>query len=212
MTFIGSKATQTGTSATPSYLAVNPTGANFLIFGITIRSTRTITVPPVFNAGPAIQIGATSGTTGVTNSMWGVLNPFQGSSTIDFTQSASDNYAIGAMWFNLISPNGIPDATSTTGATTTTSFSTSVTSLIDNCIAVSWGDANGGAALTGGANTTVVNQPEVAFTGAYLIYSTAPKSPAGTFTLNVTSSSQTFSACMASFAPLYSQLSTLNAG
>lgn len=198
--FVNKAATQTGTSATPSY-TIDPTGANILWVGITIRDTRSITVAPAFNGVTMTLSGSTSSTTGVTNRLYYLVSPNQGSANVTFTQSASDSYAIAGIWFSGASLTGVPDATSASGPTTTTSFSTSVTSVADNCFAVSWGDASGGSALTGGSNTTVANQPEVAFTGAYLIYSTALKTPAGSFTLNVTSSSQSFAACMASFKP-----------
>jgi len=201
-----STSTATGTSATVTANGHTCTGSDLILFcGISIRSTRTITVAPTYNGATMTLAGTTSGTSGITNRLYYLLNPTTGSSiAVVATQSASDNFAVATISYSGVNQTGQPDATSSGGPTTTTAYSQSVTSVADNCFAVLWGDGNGGAALTAGANTTIINQPEVAFTGAFLIASTAALGSAGIFTLAVTSASQTFAGCMASFAPVAS--------
>lgn len=202
----------TGTSATPTSASHTASTGDILWFSISIRSTRTITAAPVWNGQTMTQSGSTSGTTGITNLLYYLTVVTGGTSTVVCSQSASDTFAVATISFTGASTTGIPDATSVGGPTTTTSYSQSVTSVADNCFAVMSGNANGGLALTAGANTTIANQPEIAFCGSFLTYSTAAKTPAGTFTLNVTSSSQGFSCCMASFAPVGSSsaIKTIN--
>lgn len=108
----------------------------------------------------------------------------------------------GATSFTGASQTGVPDATSTNTSGATTSYSQSVTSVADNCFAILGGGAFGGLTLTGGSNTSIASQPEVTFHGTFMAYSTAPKTPAGTFTLNVTCTSQAFGGVMASFKPV----------
>lgn len=198
--FVGKTSTQSSSGSSVS-ISADPSGSNIMWLGISIRDTRSISVAPAFNGVSMTQSGSTSGTTGITNYLYYLVNPFQGTANITFTQSASDNYTAKAAWFSGADTSSVPDATSVGGPTTTTSYSQSVTSVADNCFAVLWADATSGSTLAGGANTTVADQPELAFTGGFMAYSTAAKTPAGTFTLNVTSSSQTFAGCMASFAP-----------
>ena len=198
--FVGKTATQSSAGSAISF-AADPSGADIMWLGISIRDTRSISVAPAFNGVTMTQSGSTSGTTGITNYLYYLANPFQGSANVTFTQSSSDNYTAKAAWFSGASSASVPDATSVGGPTTTSSYSQSVTSVADNCFAVLWADATSGSTLTGGSNTTVADQPELVFTGGFMAYSTAAKTPAGTFTLNVTSSSQAFAGCMASFAP-----------
>lgn len=194
----------TGVSATVTSASHTCSGSDPILWsGVTIRNTRTITVTPVYNLGSMTQSGSTSGTSGITNYLYYLGNPTTGvGGTVVSTQSASDNFATATISFSGASSTGIPDANGVGGPTAIgAGYSQSVTSVADNCFAVMYGDNNSGAALTGGANTTIGNQPEVAFTGAFLAYSTAAKTPAGTFTLAFTSASGTAATCMASFKP-----------
>lgn len=201
ISFVNKAATQTGAGASPTY-TIDPTGGNILWVGITIRSTSSITVAPTFNSVTMTLSGSTVGTSGIKNHLYYLANPSQASANVTFTHSGGDDYAIGGIWFSGASGTGIPDATGVAGPTAIgAGYSQSVTSVADSCFAVMWGDNSSGAALTGGANTTIANQPEVVFTGAFLAYSTAAKTPAGTFTLAFTAASGTAATCMSSFAP-----------
>lgn len=192
--------TGSGTTISTTHTA---TGSNRIVFvGITIRSTRTITVAPTYAGVAMTQSGSTSGTTGVTNYLYYLIAPSTtAGATVTATQNASDNWAMTVISYANVRQTGQPDATSVGGPTTTTSYSQSVTTVRDNCWAVLYGNATSGSTLTAGSNTIIRNQPEVAFTGAFIIDTNSAKTPAGTDTLNVTSSSQTFAGCMASFSP-----------
>jgi hypothetical protein len=197
--FVSKTAFTFGTGTTISY-SQDCTGANILFVGVTTTTGKTIS-SITYNGVSMTQSGSTSGTAGVINSLYYLVSPATGSNTVSITQSAGGNITSSSICYSGASTTGQPDATSVGGPTSTTSYSQSVTSVADNCFAVLYGDANGGLTLTAGSNTTVRNQPEVAFTGAFLVDSTALKTPAGTFTLAVTSGSQSFAGCMASFKP-----------
>lgn len=191
----------TGSSANPTSASHTLAAGELLWFGVTIRSTSSITATPTWNGNTMTLSGSSIGTSGVVNYLYYVVAPSGGSSTVTCTQNPSSNWAVATISFTGASATGIPDATSVGGPSTATSYSQSVTSVADNCFAVLYGDNNSGAGLTGGANTTIANQPEVAFTGAFLAYSTAAKTPAGTFTLAFTSAAGTAACCMSSFSP-----------
>ena len=176
-------------------------GSDRMLFvGVSVRNTRTVT-SVTYNGVTMTQAGSTSATAGILNYLFYLINPAAGTNTVSVTQSAVDTITSCSISYTGVKQTSQPDATSSNSSTTTTSYSQSVTSVADNCFSVLYGDANSGATLTAGANTTIRNQPEINFTGGFLIDSTAAKTPAGTFTLNVTSASQTFAGCMASFSP-----------
>lgn len=192
----------TGTGTTISTTHTSSGTDRIVYVGITIRDTRTITVAPTYNGVTMTQSGSTTGTTGVTHRLYYLIAPSTtAGATVTATQNASDTWAMTVISYNGARQTLQPDATSVGGPTTTTSYSQSVTTVRDNSWAVLYGNASGGLTLTAGANTIIRNQPEVAFCGAFLIDTNSAKTPAGTDTLNVTSSSQTFSGCMSSFSP-----------
>lgn len=175
-------------------------GSDRILFvGVSVRSTRTVT-SVTYNGVAMSQSGSTSGTTGILNYLFYLVNPTTGTNTVSITQSAADTITSSSISYTGARQILQPDATSVGGPTTTTSYSQSVTTIKDNCWAVLYGDASSGAAITAGSNTIVRNQPEIAFTGAFLIDTNSAKTPNGVDTLNVTSSSQSFSGCMASFS------------
>jgi len=135
--------------------------------------------------------------------LWYLVAPDTGSSfnlTVTCTVGTGC-LCIGGLSFTGASQTGIPDASVSGAVGTTTSFTQTVTSVADNCFAVWSFKAGGGFALTGGTNTTVGSQPEAVSHGLASGYSTASKTPAGSFALNMTSSSQVFTGILASFAP-----------
>lgn len=192
--------TYSGSTVTQTYSHTCSGSDRILFVGVSIRNTRTIT-SVTYNGVAMTQSGSSIGVGTVVDYLFYLVNPATGTNTVSITQSAADTITSCSISYTGASQTGQPDATSTGGPTTTTSYSQSVTSVADNCFAVLYGNAASGAALIAGSNTTIRNQPEVLFTGAFLIDSTAAKTPAGTFTLAVTSSSQNFGGCMASFKP-----------
>jgi hypothetical protein len=203
ITFDAKTVTKTGSSATITSNTHTCSGSDtILLCGITIRSTRTITVAPTYNGVTMSLAGAASTTSGILNYLYYLVNPTLGSAlAISATQSASDSFACATISYNGAAQTLQPNSYSTGGPTTTISYSQAVTTTSSGCQAVLWGNASGGSALTAGTNTTIINQPEVAFTGAFLIASTAVQDGAGSFTLAVTSSSQTFAGSMMAITP-----------
>lgn len=171
-----------------------------LFVGVSVRDTRTVT-GVTYNGVSMTQSGSLSTTTGIKNYLFYLVNPSTGSNTVSITQSASDTITSCSISYTGAAQSGQPDATSVGGPSSGVSYSQSVTSVADNCFAILYGDNNSGATLTAGSNTTIRNNCEVAFTGAFLLDSTTAKTPAGTFTLAFTSASGSAAACMASFKP-----------
>jgi hypothetical protein len=184
------------------------TGSDEILWvGVSIRSTRTVT-SVTYNGVAMTQSGSTSGTANILNYLFYLTNPATGTNTVSVTQSAADTITSCSASFTGVNATGQPDATSVGGPTTTTSYSQSVTTVADNCFEIMYGDVNSGGAITAGANTTIANQPEVSFTGAFMAYSTTAQTPAGTATLAFTLSSASVAACMASFKPVSTSITS----
>ncbi len=179
------------------------TGSNTILWvGVSILATATIGAV-TYNGVAMTQFGGGSvGTVAIKDYLFYLINPATGANTVSVSQNTSTQVTSCSASYTGAAQTGQPDATSLGGPTTTTSYSQSVTSVADNCFAILYGNANGGLAFTAGTNTTIRNQPEVAFCGAYMVDSTAAQTPAGTFTLAMTSTSQDFAGCMASFKPV----------
>jgi len=197
-------ATKTASNTSISSNSHTCTGSNSVLFAcFSIRSTNTLTVAPTYNGTTMTQLATTTGNTNMRHYIYYLINPTTGAShTVNATQSGSfPNYAIATISFSDANQSAQPDASALQGNTTTTSFSTSVTTIADGAWPIFWGNATSGAALTAGADTTVINQPEVAFAGCFFLRRTTAQATAGTSTLAVTSSSQNFSGIIASVAP-----------
>lgn len=137
-----------------------------------------------------------------TTKLWYIASPDAGSINIIATASASIGIAMGASLFSGVDQTTPIDATDTANeVTTTTSFTETMTTTNDNAF-VFWGLlAQNALALTGGANTTIGSQPEASAYGTAFAYSTSAITPAGSTSLNVTSSTQPFTSLMLSIKP-----------
>jgi hypothetical protein len=183
------------------------TGPNPVLFAcFSIRSTNTLTATPTYNGATMTQLATTTGNTNMRHYIYYLINPTTGAShTVQATQSGSLlAFAIATISFSDANQTTQPDASALQGNVTTTSFSTSVTTVANGAWPIFWGNATSGAALTAGADTTVINQPEVAFAGCFLLRRTTAQATAGVSTLAVTSSSQNFSGIIASVNPVAS--------
>lgn len=135
--------------------------------------------------------------------IWYLVAPSTGTNNIVATASSGTaKFTLAALSIFGASQTGIPDSQHVDGSQTgsVTSYSQSTTVVAANSFLIMGGRANGGAALTGGTNTTPTT-PEVGAFGNFMAYSTATVGT-GSQTLAVTSSSQQFYAAMASFAPV----------
>jgi hypothetical protein len=197
--------TATTTSATASLsFSHTCTGTDRILFVITTANGAAFTTTGVTYNSVSMTIASSFRiTTGPIQYIWYLINPASGSNTIQITNSGSVT-AGSAISFNGVKQTGFPDASITnSGATGSTSYNSTVTTIADNSFILSSSRTNAGLAFTAGANTTVGNQPEATyFGGGGCWYSTAPQTPAGAKTLNVTCSAQDFDGAMTiSFAP-----------
>jgi hypothetical protein len=91
-----------------------------------------------------------------------------------------------------------PDASATSGPTTTTHYTQSVTSVTDNCWAVMAGIFDSGLTLTPDSGTII---RKVTGSALYFCDSAVAKTPAGAITLGLNSASQQFTGVIAAFKP-----------
>lgn len=187
------------------------TGSDTILWvGVSILATATIGAV-TYNGTSMTQFGGGSvGTAAIKDYLFYLIAPTTGTNTVSVSQNTSTQITSCSASYTGVAQTGQPDATSLGGPTTTASYSQSVTSVADNCFAILYGNASSGSAITAGTNTTVRNQPEVSFCGAYMVDSAAAQTPAGTFTLAFTSASQSVAGCMASFKPIASAVANTN--
>lgn len=185
------------------------TGVNGILFvGATVHIAQTVT-GITYNGVAMTSVGSKATASAITYLFY-LLAPATGANNVVVTSSLSDTITASSMSFTGAKQSGQPDASSTGGVTTTTAYSQAVTTIADNCWTVFVGIANGGSALTKGAATIILNQPEVLAYGMFTLQSSDLTTPAGTSTLAVTSASQGFSGVMASISPVLSQIFTKN--
>lgn len=198
MTFDASSA---GTAASVLTLSHTSTGSNLLMFVMASydNSHGSIVAAKYNNVDLAHIDTAVDGAS--TLKLYSLASPTTGANNLVITGSANNTNIGGCVsTYTGAKQTGI-DNHATAGPTTTASYSQSLTTVADNCWVIMAGIAEGGSALTAGSNTVVRQQPEVAFRGTFLTDSNSAKTPPGSDTLAVTSASQTFVTCMASFAP-----------
>lgn len=180
-------------------------GSNRILFVATAThgAVSGVSVTGVTYGGAAMTlIGTKDNGANALLTLWYIVAPSTGINNVVITKNVTDYSTQGyAISYTGASQTGQPDASSTGGPTTTGSYSQSVTTVVDNCWALMIGAGTSGLTLTAGSNTTIRFNAEVVFTGSFLVDTNSAKTPAGTDTLAVTSSSQSFFGVMASFAP-----------
>lgn len=217
--------TSTGTTFSPSpYLfavavenaatssTVNPTP---LSFSYTVAGSDTLMWGVATANGPSQNIGGFAYNSltltaaqvfrdsgGPEHNLWYRVSPTTGANNVSIV--ATGSAVAGAVISYSGCSSSQPDASATTNTNaTTTSFSASLTSVTDNCWHICTSRCGSAAAISAGAGTTIRNQPEATFFGGNAIWdSNGAKTPAGSVTLNVTSSSQLYGGgLIASFGP-----------
>ncbi|MHA1483605.1 MAG: hypothetical protein ACTSQA_09280 [Candidatus Heimdallarchaeaceae archaeon] len=198
----GSTHTQTN-SSNPLTFAHTCTGDNLILFvSVGWNPTQGNISSVTYNSvGLTLIDSITTTSNGV--SLWYLIAPATGGHNVVITPSTTVNMIGIATSYTGAKQTGQPDASSSNGPTSATSFSPSLTTVADNCWAIFSGSLNSGAAITAGSNTAILNQPEVAVQGTFNMHTNSPKTPAGTDTMNATcASSAQWQGIMASFAPV----------
>ena len=166
---------------------------------VMVNTTGTVSV--TYNGVPMDPSDVNSGSFNHYQSMWYLVAPDTGANDVTVSVTSSSTMRAYAASYTGASQTGQPDAHVVPSEETTTSYAKAITTVADNSWVV-WGlGAMSGATLTAGSNTVVRHQPEVTAFGAAFCDSGTAFTPAGSQTLTVTSSSQTFCSIMASFAP-----------
>lgn len=98
---------------------------------------------------------------------------------------------------------GQPDNTSSVvnPSASLASYSQAVTTIADNCFEFMIGVGNSGNNITAGTNTSIATDGTSDTSRMFTVYSTAAQTPAGSATLAVSSTAQTWSTMTTSFAP-----------
>lgn len=177
---------------------------NNIVYAILMHTSVT-TVSTVTCGGNAMTyVGAITQTAGNnTVELWQYVGASSGSQNIVCTMTSSTNISLGSISFVGAKQTGQPDASTTGGNVSTgvTSYAQNVTTVADQTMQVIALCCASGASITGGANTRIGSQPEVAAFGCAFAYSIITKTPAGTATLTVTSTSQVMVGVIASIKP-----------
>lgn len=172
----------------------NNTGAN--ISGVTYNGVAMTQIWTINNAAPSKMY------------FWYLIAPATGANNITVTATGTCSIIAKSVSYTGVKQSGQPDATITNWPTTTTSWSQSLTTVANNCWIIMSGMWRNWSTVTAGANTFIRSSIEVLLAWLFLADTNSAQTPAGSKTLNVTSSSQEFTGIMASFSP--SATSTTN--
>lgn len=148
------------------------------------------------------SIGSIVNTNNSRVELWYLINPSTGANNIVITASASCNQISKCVSYTWARQSWVPDAFTVNWPTTTTSFTQSVTTVADNCWLIAACAWMSGLAITAWSNTTIRSAMELSLAWSFIIDSNSAQTPAGSKSMNVTSSSQQFTWVMASFAPV----------
>lgn len=191
-------------SGTTNTFAHTCTGSDRILFVVAAHhnTVPASSVTGITYAGVAMTLLRTYQSSNAKFDLYYLVAPATGSNNVVITMDISDaSIGIAASYTGVDQTSPI-DVSGDGGPTTTTSYSQSLTTTVDNCWSIMVGGAYSGLALTAGANTVVRKQPEISLTGTFIADTGSAQSPAGTDTIAVTSSSQSFTTIMASFKPL----------
>jgi len=141
-----------------------------------------------YNSVAMTKIADVSPISGDKGSCWYLVAPATGSNTVAITYGSSQSYSHAlAVSYTGAKQTGQPDAFTADATQTGTTASITVTSTVDNCWIMAGHNENGAGATSAGANTTERG------TGSNSLrwweYSSNPKTPAGSQTLNFASTS-----------------------
>ena len=133
-----------------------------------------------------------------------LIAPATGANNIVITKSDSIGW-IGSIAFSYTGANqsSQPDANIVPSEYTGTSYSRSLTTVVDNTWIVWAMCAFSGSSLTAGSNTHIRQDTGWGDVfGSAMVDTNADQTPAGSKTMTVTSMSQTFASCMVSIKPV----------
>lgn len=193
---------QTAISITLTYNHTVGAGADRILFVLVWTGSGSVTTGVTYNGVAMTKIADKAAAGATEMSLWRLTNPASGSHDVVVTNNgggAARSTSYSSSYSGVAQTNPI-DAFAVAGPTTTTSYSQSLTTTADNCWAIMMGYAQDVANKTAGANT-VLRYQDKTVVGSFLADTGAAKTPPGTDTMTITSTSQTFESIMASFKP-----------
>lgn len=193
--------TASGTTLTYTHVC---TGSNLILFVVaSTHSTSPVTAVTGITYNSVAMTSLSNFADGNARfNVYYLLNPATGSNDVVITTDTTDNIMGESISYTGAKQSGVPDVSGNQGPTTGTGYGQNLITSADNCWVTMFGGAYSAATLTPfDGNTTIRFQPEANLTGTFILDSNGPKTPAGTISLDVTSSSQKFLSYMLSFAP-----------
>lgn len=151
-----------------------------------------------YNGVSMTQLGQVANNANVRIYLYYLINPASGTNNIIVSCSASMDYIETiATYYNGANQTGVPDASVSTGPNTSTSITTTLTTIADNCWLVGM-YRNEFGNFTAGSNTTIRNSTS----SQVMADSNSAQTPAGSKSMTLTfGGSVSVSGIMASFAP-----------
>lgn len=186
-------------SSSQTYAYTVGTGSNRILF---VGVVANVSITGVTYGGMAMTfISSSQNGSDLTAYLYYLIAPASGSNNVIVSAGSSGVILSGAVSYSGASQTGVPDASHTAIATGVTSWSDSVTTVADNSWAIAMIRENVGRSATVGANTN--NRVDGGGHGFHMVDG-GPKTPAGSFALNISSFSGVSlntADIMASFAP-----------
>lgn len=127
---------------------------------------------------------------------WYLANPASGSNNVVISTSSATHIMCQIASYTSVNQSTPVGASVTNWPTSTTSFTQTVTTTVNNSWLVGLGKGRNGSTITAGSNTFVRANVEILFTGLYVIDSNSAQTPTGSKSMNVTSASQEFNGTM----------------
>ena len=182
------------------------TGSNrFIVVNVGSNST-VLWVTYAWVSLTQIQGYSTDGA-GNSASCWGLANPASGANNVVITTSGTATIMCEIASYTWVAQSSPVDVSVMNWPTTTTSFTQTVTTTVDNDWLIMCGKGRSGATVTAGANTFVRVSIETLFTGLFIADSNSAQTPVGSKSLNVTSASQEFNGIMFALKPFTASVS-----
>ncbi len=191
-----STSTSSANSSTLTY-SHTCTGLNRILFVGTLGATTDLVTGITYNGIEMTLIGKVQTPSDRWQYLYYLINPATGANNIVISSSGADALVSCSTSYTGAEQFGQPDASTTNTASSATSITGTITTLVDNCWTVAWLHNDQGV-FTSGAGTTIRNHDN----SRAIADSNGPITPAGSTSLSGTwSGANGGSIIIASFAP-----------
>lgn len=197
----GNTVPDTAPSLTNSFSFTNTAGTMLVICANFFGSGTAITAA-TYNGVSLANVGVTADSAFLHGEEWFLASPATGSHTLSVTRNGSNtgNFFVSVATYTGMSLTGQPDAKVSTSNIAGTTIAQAITTVANNSWAVLCTENDGGG-LTAGTGSTLRNSQPVAMGSSVMFDSNGPITPAGSYTMNATKTSNSGMSIIASFAP-----------